>query len=621
MYTFKPFRFWCQKVLPLVYDDSLSYYELLCKLVKYLNDALATLETMATDLTNLQALYVELKNYVDGYFDTANFQEMVDAKLDEMAENGTLGELIASLGNVVKFYEDASNITATEDDVIFIDGEKYIVESSNNGYGTEINDGLFANMNPGKRQTLNPSILSKYAMVSDLTGGETFLILQGGCYDETNNRYAFWFDHTSDDVQGCLVLTDSNLNVITRTTHNIKHVNDMTWCPDKNQYVGCSGSYFYTFDTAGNLVATISQTTPSVGNIGWDDKYKRFVGFGGDLTDGFYLKIMDVNFTPINSVAIPRSYDSVIYPNQNSYTAWQGACIVDSQFYLCSSVFYNDGHKKCEWMLNHFDTTTGEIIDTTTGFYYNAGCEAEFVCYNGRELVVWGYTYDRGYKVEGAVVGVDETPESFPLTKGGYAIYYADGTANGDGMSPTTPCNNFQCAVAMACRLPNSTIYLLTDVDEIALVSGGHITIEGNGHTISAQIDVENGAYVSFNNVVFTQSDTNPIVYAQKSRVDFIGCTVNSSSEAEYVLRVVRGRAFIYNCTCNDANVMLSAASGSFVGVETCTGVDSTYCVSANSGSVACLNGRADQITGFTHAANQYGGIALIGGTSAVDFE
>lgn len=37
-YSFgKPFRFWCQKVLPLVYDDSLSYYELLCKVVDYLN--------------------------------------------------------------------------------------------------------------------------------------------------------------------------------------------------------------------------------------------------------------------------------------------------------------------------------------------------------------------------------------------------------------------------------------------------------------------------------------------------------------------------------------------------------------------------------------------------------
>lgn len=33
----RKFKFWCQKVLPLVYDDSLSYYEVLCKVVNYLN--------------------------------------------------------------------------------------------------------------------------------------------------------------------------------------------------------------------------------------------------------------------------------------------------------------------------------------------------------------------------------------------------------------------------------------------------------------------------------------------------------------------------------------------------------------------------------------------------------
>lgn len=30
------FRFWCQKVLPLVYDESLSYYEVLCKLMDFI---------------------------------------------------------------------------------------------------------------------------------------------------------------------------------------------------------------------------------------------------------------------------------------------------------------------------------------------------------------------------------------------------------------------------------------------------------------------------------------------------------------------------------------------------------------------------------------------------------
>lgn len=37
-------RFWCQKVLPLTYDDSLSYYELLDKVVKYLNNVIEDME-------------------------------------------------------------------------------------------------------------------------------------------------------------------------------------------------------------------------------------------------------------------------------------------------------------------------------------------------------------------------------------------------------------------------------------------------------------------------------------------------------------------------------------------------------------------------------------------------
>lgn len=40
-------RFWCHKILPLVYDDSLSYYEVLCKLrdaVENIIEDVATIE-------------------------------------------------------------------------------------------------------------------------------------------------------------------------------------------------------------------------------------------------------------------------------------------------------------------------------------------------------------------------------------------------------------------------------------------------------------------------------------------------------------------------------------------------------------------------------------------------
>ena len=38
----KEIRYWVQKVLPLVYDDSLSYYELLAKIVDKLNETIKT---------------------------------------------------------------------------------------------------------------------------------------------------------------------------------------------------------------------------------------------------------------------------------------------------------------------------------------------------------------------------------------------------------------------------------------------------------------------------------------------------------------------------------------------------------------------------------------------------
>lgn len=88
------FRFWCQKVLPLVYDDSLSYYELLCKVVNYLNNVIDDVNTLGTDVDNLNKAYIELQSYVNDYFSTLDVQEEINNKLDEMAEDGSLYELI-----------------------------------------------------------------------------------------------------------------------------------------------------------------------------------------------------------------------------------------------------------------------------------------------------------------------------------------------------------------------------------------------------------------------------------------------------------------------------------------------------------------------------------------------
>lgn len=97
----RPFRFWCQKVLPLVYDDSLSYYELLCKVVDYLNKTMEDVDHMNTDMDTLYSnfqefqegtfrIYNELVDYVNTYFDELDVQEEIDNKLDDMVTSGEL---------------------------------------------------------------------------------------------------------------------------------------------------------------------------------------------------------------------------------------------------------------------------------------------------------------------------------------------------------------------------------------------------------------------------------------------------------------------------------------------------------------------------------------------------
>lgn len=92
--TLTPFRYWCQKILPLVYDDSLSYYELLCKVVDYLNKTMEDVDTLNTDVTNVFTAYGELQSYVNNYFDNLDVSEEINEKLDNMASDGSLSALM-----------------------------------------------------------------------------------------------------------------------------------------------------------------------------------------------------------------------------------------------------------------------------------------------------------------------------------------------------------------------------------------------------------------------------------------------------------------------------------------------------------------------------------------------
>lgn len=85
----EPFRFWCQMALPSVYDDSLSYYELLSKVVAYCD----------TLNSNDKALHEEVKLLRDYFYSldvTEEIDEAVETHLNKLIEDGAFDTIIAT---------------------------------------------------------------------------------------------------------------------------------------------------------------------------------------------------------------------------------------------------------------------------------------------------------------------------------------------------------------------------------------------------------------------------------------------------------------------------------------------------------------------------------------------
>ena len=110
----RPFRFWCQKVLPLVYDDSLSYYELLCKVVCKLNELAENQNNLSDEIKQVAADLDDFKNQVPG---------MIEAKVQEWLDNyitthGLVNSVNGMTGNVV-----LKKLTATTEGGLSMSGE------------------------------------------------------------------------------------------------------------------------------------------------------------------------------------------------------------------------------------------------------------------------------------------------------------------------------------------------------------------------------------------------------------------------------------------------------------------------------------------------------------------
>lgn len=76
------FNFWCQKVLPLVYDDSLSYYEVLCKVVAYINALITDSNNIISDIDELKKEIEIINNWINN-FNEEEIKKYVEQYVDK----------------------------------------------------------------------------------------------------------------------------------------------------------------------------------------------------------------------------------------------------------------------------------------------------------------------------------------------------------------------------------------------------------------------------------------------------------------------------------------------------------------------------------------------------------
>ena len=109
------FRFWCQKVLPLVYDDSLSYYEVLCKVVNYINNLIDTNNQIIEYVDELKAELKVVQDWIDN-FDTSYAESIIREYLAnmifvEISDAGYIIYYIPESWNDIQFNTTGLDIT------------------------------------------------------------------------------------------------------------------------------------------------------------------------------------------------------------------------------------------------------------------------------------------------------------------------------------------------------------------------------------------------------------------------------------------------------------------------------------------------------------------------------
>ena len=177
------FRRWVLQNFPFIEQDfdALTDYQLICKVVEYLNQVITTVNAGGEQIELLTNTVNQFVDYINHYFDNLDVQNEINNKLDEMYANGQLDLLFSKY---VNDYVEATNtrLTAIETEVQSLNDLTPTVVSSTSAMTDQ--DKIYLNTSDGYWYYYN---------------GTQFV--QGGLYnsDATDTAIKWWVNHVASD--------------------------------------------------------------------------------------------------------------------------------------------------------------------------------------------------------------------------------------------------------------------------------------------------------------------------------------------------------------------------------------------------------------------------------------
>ena len=352
-----PFKWCIIQNFPFIEEDfdAITNYQLLCKIVEYLNKTISSANELGEEVETISTNFIELKNYVDNYFNSQDWQELVNNKLDSLVEDGTINRIINQeiFGNI---NENIDNLNNPFNNTLFV-GDSYILGRFNDG----VSDGE-------QLQSWASLIISQHNLQNCYIMGQS----GGGIAHTPPNGYNFknyiqnHLNQINDitkikNVVICSGYNDYRYNsteISTAVTELYNYLKE-TFVNLKNVYVGMIGNHSGNYSEGFSIRNALYNNT-LVG-------YKNIVRNGGIYLNGVETLLKNYNF-----------YDDtdVVHPNQNgqlqlSYYIWQ-SMMTGKATPIQTSARGNITHENINTETTTFSfnmTSYGEIMK----MYFNSG--------------------------------------------------------------------------------------------------------------------------------------------------------------------------------------------------------------------------------------------------------